>query len=719
MNRWPATLAALLAIIALSKLPLGNISRTASQALLLNGGFEQASGETPTAWTVQDGILTQVATPVRSGSFAAAFSSGSLSTKAFYQTVAVSAGQSYTLAGYVVKNDPQLASLSLSISWYASEDGTGAALASQSSPSALTDDQPEYRPLNIEATAPQGTRSARVRVVLEPASNNEAVAYVDDLSFTAILPTPTPTATPTHTPLPTATPTLPASPTSTPTPAPIPAATAMPAPTATPQGDILVNGGFEQAANGTPNGWQVYDGSLSQSTAVVRSGAFAAAFSSASPAAKWFYQTAAVSPGWSYVFSGYAVKDDANLVSLYLEITWHASSDGTGVALAVNTSSQSLTSDAPGYRFLSTGGIAAPSGAHSARVKAVMVPASATGAAAYWDDLSMIKVSAPAPNAPFYFEELPPPTPLPTLTPRPNPSPTPTPTHTATPTHTPTLTPTATPKPTATPTATPTITPTPTPIALGELLTNGGFEEIIDGIPVAWKSYGGVMEATDQITHTGRHAVAFSSNTASTKWLYQTVPVSPGFEYVFEGFALKNDPGMASVFLRLSWYASDDGSGEQLSYNDSLYDLADDEPDYRLLTTGPLSLPQGAHSARARLMVRPASSKPATVYFDDVSLRRITPVPTATAALASARNSIRAQLGGLEGQTLLVLGFEPTVPGKPWSRYDPRGPASASDLTVLQKGHGYWILVEKAATLTHGSFTYRLGPGWNLIGWMG
>jgi len=41
------------------------------------------------------------------------------------------------------------------------------------------------------------------------------------------------------------------------------------------------------------------------------------------------------------------------------------------------------------------------------------------------------------------------------------------------------------------------------------------------------------------------------------------------------------------------------------------------------------------------------------------------------------------------------------------------------DLTALNRGQGYWINVKAAQTVTLGSGSYSLSPGWNLIGWLG
>ncbi|MBI2912476.1 MAG: hypothetical protein HYY03_00990, partial [Chloroflexi bacterium] len=87
-------------------------------------------------------------------------------------------------------------------------------------------------------------------------------------------------------------------------------------------------------------------------------------------------------------------------------------------------------------------------------------------------------------------------------------------------------------------------------------------------------------------------------------------------------------------FLRLSWYESDDGSGEAMGSVGSTETLATDDPDFRSLTTGPVQAPAEARSARVRLMLRPASAAPVTVHFDALSFFRAGP-PAAAAALPS------------------------------------------------------------------------------------
>jgi len=181
----------------------------------------------------------------------------------------------------------------------------------------------------------------------------------------------------------------------------------------------------------------------------------------------------------------------------------------------------------------------------------------------------------------------------------------------------------ASPSPTAAPTATEvpsTATPspsTPTPTAG---LVNGGFEEAEDdGKPVGWRKYGGELSRSSAARWEGQFAAAFTSQTASTKWVFQTVAVEGGGAYVLSGYALKNDANVEAAYLRLSWYASPDGSGKAIDSVDSTTRLTDGSPRFRFLTSGPVVAPAEAASAKVRLMLDPRSEAEGTVYFDAIS----------------------------------------------------------------------------------------------------
>ncbi|MEE9324878.1 MAG: lamin tail domain-containing protein, partial [Dehalococcoidia bacterium] len=163
------------------------------------------------------------------------------------------------------------------------------------------------------------------------------------------------------------------------------------------------------------------------------------------------YQAIGVSPGATYSLSAWALKDEPNIESLFLQITWHPNSDGTGLEIGSDTSNI-LRNEDPDYRSLAIASVLAPSSAYGVKVKLVVVPLPQIDqpVTAYFDDASFVGPPAP--------------TPTPTATAMP----TPTPTAIPQPMPTPTATPAATPAPA--PTATPSPTPTTTPVPLDYIL---------------------------------------------------------------------------------------------------------------------------------------------------------------------------------------------------------------------------------------------------------
>lgn len=200
-----------------------------------------------------------------------------------------------------------------------------------------------------------------------------------------------------------------------------------------------------------------------------------------------------------------------------------------------------------------------------------------------------------------------------------------TPTSTATETGTATATGTRTPTPSRTPTGTrtptPTRTPSPTPTSLvvGSGLVNGGFEDVVDGMPAGWHRWGGTLSAISSPVRSGAHAARFDGSGSSTKWFYQPVAVASGATYAFDAWVLNDNPGVAAAFLRVSWYASGDGQGTSLESADSTEELTSPSPEFRYLTTGPISAPPDARSARLRIVMAPASGGTASIVADDAS----------------------------------------------------------------------------------------------------
>jgi len=167
-------------------------------------------------------------------------------------------------------------------------------------------------------------------------------------------------------------------------------------------------------------------------------------------------------------------------------------------------------------------------------------------------------------------------------------------------------------------------------------LTNGGFEALRgDGAAYAWRKFGGEMAVTSAPRFQGSYALRLTSESNSTKWAFQNVNVQGGAFYRATAMALKSDPGVDAVFLRVSWYDSDDASGESLESADSLTRLESDSKSFRLLDTGPVQAPPEARTARIRLMVRPQSGEHAEAFFDNVTFGQTTvpsasPLPTVT-----------------------------------------------------------------------------------------
>ena len=143
------------------------------------------------------------------------------------------------------------------------------------------------------------------------------------------------------------------------------------------------------------------------------------------------------------------------------------------------------------------------------------------------------------------------------------------------------------------------------------MLDNGDFELVSDGKPAYWEKFGGTMYA-DGTAARGSYAGCLESDTASTKWLYQVVPAAGGAWYA--ATASGRLVGGGAVSLRISWYASGDGSGSQLDQEES---NVSSSSSWASLATGPIKAPAEALSARVRLVLRPEG--PASGCWDDAS----------------------------------------------------------------------------------------------------
>ncbi len=258
------------------------------------------------------------------------------------------------------------------------------------------------------------------------------------------------------------------------------------------------------------------------------------------------------------------------------------------------------------------------------------------------------------------------------------------------------------------------------------LLVNGGFEAQEEGRPVGWRTQGGVLLQTDEHVRTGRFAGGFWSATESTKWAYQTVGVTPAAWYEMGAHIYHDDPRVGAALLRISWYASADGSGQAVATVDSTAVLAEAEGRWRYLTTGPVLAPPGVHSAKARVLLRPRSAVSAAIYIDDVTFRPaaeppVEPAPQeesgAAAGGTSSRSSSRPGDGSGGRRSSEVIGALRSAAAAPSTPMPTpvirRGSRLAAEEDAPLSGDGllWWPWALAGGVLAAG------GAGWAVYRW--
>ena len=126
----------------------------------------------------------------------------------------------------------------------------------------------------------------------------------------------------------------------------------------------------------------------------------------------------------------------------------------------------------------------------------------------------------------------------------------------------------------------------------------------------------------------------------------------------------------------------------------------------------PLPAPatDGNGNVTANVLVPPLPAGPAVVAITVSGVTGSVAFTIGTAAITPG-----VALAGIAGSYTRVWGYD--AANKTYRLYDPNVPA-ISDLTVLVKGQGYWILCTQAVTLVYGANQYVLVTGWNLIGWL-
>ena len=154
------------------------------------------------------------------------------------------------------------------------------------------------------------------------------------------------------------------------------------------------------------------------------------------------------------------------------------------------------------------------------------------------------------------------------------------------------------------------------PAAADDLLMNGGFEEGADHWQEAQCTFG--LTSDPSLVLVGGFAAALTDE-SELGWVGQVVQVQAGATYSFSGWTLKDDENIERVFLRIRWYGSEDGFGQQLSYVASA-PVTGDCHDYRSVVVT-AAAPLGAHSARVECVVKMVDvpTGTATTCFDDMS----------------------------------------------------------------------------------------------------
>ena len=364
---------------AVAFLALASRSPAEAQELLQNGGFEQGTS----GWNGL-AISTTGCLP-RSGSKALA-----ISNFAQQNIPALIGSGNYSLAGWL-KAQSVSGSATVSLTWLDASESE----LTQTSKSVSAG--PDYTLLSVNVTSPAGAQSLRVRITV-----GSGPVCLDDMSLDG--PPPAPPTEPTPSPEASATSAPAQQSTAAATSTPKPDATAKPTtkpaairePTAVPAapGFAFVNGGFEQGLDG----WSKFGGTLGLIDAPVQSGAHAGRLTSNTDSTKWAYQVVLVDSSQFYEFGGY-VDSDGGVSRAYLRISWYESGDGSGQAISTTDSTATIDGDGGGYVFLSTGSVAPPAGARSARPRVVMTPLGSVEASIWFDDLAFSVAAPPAVEA--------------------------------------------------------------------------------------------------------------------------------------------------------------------------------------------------------------------------------------------------------------------------------------------------------------------------------
>jgi hypothetical protein len=349
--------------------------RAGSASLLANGGFESGT----TSWTVQSD--PGASCPAFSGTNALSLSAGSvLSLGLARQALGTQPAGTFTYSGYLRRLSGPVTLVVARINGMV--DGVQYTQSIDVTPGET------YQSFSVNLPTPGQAESVTVEV--RYIAEGPTTICIDDLAleFVAAPPTETPTPTETVTAVATtgtatATQTVPVTGSATPT------ATSTTATSSTDNGLVFINGGFEDGIDG----WSKFGGELSTSANQRLSGEAAGRLTSATQSTKWAYQPVRIDPARTYEFQGY-VATDGDVSEAYLRIAWYTSDDASGSALS-SIDSLSRLGSASGFAYLTTGPVAPPPDARSARLRVILAPASTSTATIFMDDFSFGTTTAP------------------------------------------------------------------------------------------------------------------------------------------------------------------------------------------------------------------------------------------------------------------------------------------------------------------------------------
>lgn len=180
------------------------------------------------------------------------------------------------------------------------------------------------------------------------------------------------------------------------------------------------------------------------------------------------------------------------------------------------------------------------------------------------------------------------------------------------------------------------------PVYADNLVKNSGFEDGVSN----WEEQGASAVSVSDEKKSGDKAILISNNQKTSYGVQQLITgIESGQNYLLEGWAKAKDLARATgVRLRIGWYESEDGSGDQMSPQDT-NQVETGEWSY---LRSELKAPDKAKSARIRLVLSTKEDgQAAEAYFDDIYLDRYevspTPSPTMTPAPTSEPTPTEAE----------------------------------------------------------------------------